>query len=107
MKQRLEVPLTQLPVNVSLLNRDERLPRGGVGCLDTQRARKPSFTGVLDDKVLRGRFSNGKCWTLSQVVHVAPTVSDEAVNTECPPLLTSMKGLALECNMSHYEADPH
>ena len=107
MKQRLEVPLTRLPVNESLLNRDERSPGGGVGCLDTQRARKPGFTGVLDDKVLRGHFSNGKCWTLSQVVHVAPTVSDEAVNAECPPLLTSMKGLALECNMSHYEADPH
>src|SRR5258707_10190699 len=29
------------------------------------------------------------------------------MNVEGPPLLTSTKGMALECNMGHYEAEPH
>ena len=41
------------------------------------------------------------------MVHVVPTVLDEVMNVEGPPLLTSTKGMALECNMGHYEAEPH
>src|SRR6266436_10364291 len=29
------------------------------------------------------------------------------MNVKSPPLLTSTKGMALECNMGHYEAEPH
>src|SRR5258707_12383158 len=43
-KQRVEMPLTQHPVNNSLLNHDGRSPRDGVGCPDAQRARKPRST---------------------------------------------------------------
>ena len=32
---------------------------------------------------------------------------DEVMNVESPPLLTSTKGMALECNMGNYEAEPH
>src|SRR5258706_16002240 len=41
-KWRGEMPLTQHPVNESLLNHDGRSPRDGGGCPDAQRARKPS-----------------------------------------------------------------
>src|SRR5258708_10248631 len=105
-KWRVEMPLTQHPVNESLLNHDGRSPRDGVGCPDAQRARKPSSTSAPNDEVLSDHFLNGKCWT-HQVVHLAPTVLDEVMNVEGPPLLTSTKGMALECNMGHYEAEPH
>src|SRR5258708_1161043 len=88
-KQRVEMPLTQHPVNESLLNHDGRSPRDGVGGRDTQRARKPSSASAPNE------------------VHVVPTVLDEVMNVEGPPLLTSTKGMALECNMGHYEAEPH
>jgi len=55
-KQRVEMPLTQHPVNESLLNHDGRSPRDGVGCTDAQRARKPSSTSAPDDEVLSDRF---------------------------------------------------
>src|SRR5258708_39264308 len=59
-KQRVEMPLTQHPVNESLLNHDGRLPRDGVGCPDAQRARKPSSTSTPNE-VLSDCFLNGKC----------------------------------------------
>src|SRR5258707_9820422 len=55
-KQRVEMPLTQHPVNKSLLNHDRISPRDGVGCPDTQRARKPSSTSVPNDEVLSDCF---------------------------------------------------
>ncbi len=55
-KQRVEMPLTQHPVNKSLLNHDGRSPRDGVGCPDAQRARKPSSTSAPNDEVLSDRF---------------------------------------------------
>src|SRR5258708_39905975 len=101
------MPLTQHTVNKSLLKHDGRSPRDGVGCPDAQRARKPSSTSAPNDEVLSDCFLNGKCQTHSQVVHVAPTVLDEVMNVEGPPLLTSTKSMALEHNMGHYEAEPH
>src|SRR5258707_491986 len=55
-KQRVEMPLTQHPVNKSLLNHDGRSPRDGVGCPDAQRARKPSSTSAPIDEVLSDCF---------------------------------------------------
>src|SRR5258708_33381555 len=103
----MEMPLTQHPVNKSLLNHDGRSPRDEVGCPDAQRARKPSSTSAPNDEVLSDHFLNSKCQTCSQVVPVAPTVLDEVMNVEGPPLLTSTKGMALECNMGQNEAEPH
>src|SRR5258708_10128712 len=55
-KWRVEMPLTQHPVNESLLNHDERSPRDGVGCPDAHRARKPSSTSAPNDEVLSDHF---------------------------------------------------
>src|SRR5258708_13840107 len=55
-KQRVEMPLIQHPVNESLLNHDGRSPRDGVGCPDAQRARKPSSTSAPNDEVLSNHF---------------------------------------------------
>src|SRR5258708_15688925 len=55
-KWRVEMPLTQHPVNESLLNHDGRSPRDGVGCPDAQRARKPSSTSAPNDEVLSDCF---------------------------------------------------